>query len=76
MGSIIFATLLHCFITENHFAELLLVYNFGRLKFFTYLCMEMEPMAAIYPIFMVKWPRGEVGVCKTLDGGSSPPLTS
>jgi hypothetical protein len=44
--------------------------------FIPYLCMEMEPTGAIYPNFMVKWPRGKVGVCKTLDGGSNPPLTS
>lgn len=44
--------------------------------FIPYLCMEREPTGAVYPIFMVKWPRGKVGVCKTLDGGSNPPLTS
>ncbi len=54
----------------------MLVYNFGRLMFIPYLCMEMEPTGAVSPIFLVKWPRGKVGVCKTLDGGSNPPLTS
>jgi hypothetical protein len=35
--------------------EDIVVYNFGRLMFILYLCMEMEPMAAIYPIL---WSSG------------------